>query len=133
MLIIFGLFWLNVATAEQRPMNGLYFIAGGIVVLLILATVLYRRGSRKIKVLRFGKWTEGTIAKLWQNVGYHPYASTIEPWKKTSSDGSDGRVESNDVVDHGDGRESIPRSSVQSARGWRGWPGARDQSETGPP
>jgi hypothetical protein len=82
MLIIFGLFWLNVATAEQRPMNGLYFIAGGIVVLLILATVLYRRGSRKIKVLRFGELTDGTITRIWQNIGYHPYASTIESWKK---------------------------------------------------
>jgi hypothetical protein len=85
MLIIFGLFWLNVATAEQRPTNGLYFIAGGTVVLLILATVLYRRGSRTIKVLRFGRLAEGTITRIWQNVGYHPYVSVIEPWKKLIS------------------------------------------------
>ena len=53
-LIIFGTAWYNGAKQEDHPVVGALLAAGGVGIVIVLFTLVYRRGSRGIELLRSG-------------------------------------------------------------------------------
>ena len=81
-LIIFGTAWYNGAKQEDHPVVGALLAAGGVGIVIVLFTLVYRRGSRGIELLRSGAIAPGMLTMVWVSgrFSYVRYETMVKEW-----------------------------------------------------
>lgn len=81
-LIVGGTAWYHGAKQEGYPFVGALLAAGGIGIVIVMATLIYRRGTRRIRLLRDGIVAQATLTKLWvtNQFCYARYETLLKEW-----------------------------------------------------